>query len=471
MSSRPNDNDNKSRRGWVDKNNHYERHYCEVCNVWMGSDKASILTHRNGKKHVDNTTLAQSKKSNATAAQEKQQLAMQASLKQMEVAAHANFQQDYCLFADGSTPVLAHLTTATFHNFPTNGLQSSSQILPPIHSSSDTHHQPVDKHERKEWDDRKKQRDLEKRLNRKEQDNTNDNTSGPNLKRRKITIGKNDGHYSVEENVVWLHGATFGEILEEDMPVQIWLGNAAASETEFKLPENQRYWKDGLIVAIRTRQLPDDYEDRMVVDVAFLEKPDDLEEQLKKSLRLRHIRILLGNIADDRIPTTLDEARVLAMGGEVIQPTNQESQSLEIDESTGLSSWSTVHVNRTSIRNELKAERDLMRKERKEATVKAEKAAKEAEMRRMEEAKTLNADDSALGAYDIWGRTKDGYKGVQIHAAESSLTTTAANVSVHDFGKKLAMGGVHTEFKSKSNLKNTMAKKRQNRRTTSADDD
>ena len=466
MSFRPNDNGTKSRRGWVDKNNHYERHYCETCNVWMASDKASILAHRNGKKHIENTKLEQLKKSRANAAQEKQQVAMQASLKQMEVAAQASFQQDYCLFADTSAGIACNVASAALvNNFPIND-RFSSLPYPPIQNPSSILKEPIVTHERKEWEDRKKQRDLEKRKNQIEQGASDEGTT---VKRRKTTIGENDGHYSTEENVVWLNGAVFGEILEDDMPIQIWLGNDSATETELKLPENQRYWKHGLIAAVRTRQSPDNYEDRMVVDVAYLDKPDDTEEQLKKSVRLRHIRILLGNSSDERIPVTLDEARIFAMGEESIQPTSVESAALEIDESTGLSGWSTVRINRTTIRSELKAERDLIRKERKEANAKAEKAAKDAEMRRMEEAKVSNADDSALGAYDIWGRTKDGYKGVQIHATESSSNT--ANVSIHDYGKKLAADGVNTGFKSRSNSKSAMAKKRQNRRTTSADDD
>ena len=31
-----------------------ERHYCAVCNAWMGSDRQSIRLHENGKKHKEN---------------------------------------------------------------------------------------------------------------------------------------------------------------------------------------------------------------------------------------------------------------------------------------------------------------------------------------------------------------------------------------------------------------------------------
>ena len=30
-----------------------ERHYCALCNAWMGSDRQSISLHENGKKHIE----------------------------------------------------------------------------------------------------------------------------------------------------------------------------------------------------------------------------------------------------------------------------------------------------------------------------------------------------------------------------------------------------------------------------------
>jgi hypothetical protein len=89
----------------------------------------------------------------------------------------------------------------------------------------------------------------------------------------------------------------------------------------------------------------------------------------------------------------------------------------------------------------------------------AEKNAKLAEARRMEEAKIANADDSALGAYDIWNRSQEGYKGIKI------TTSRDDKVEVSDVAKKLA-DGKNVEFK-----KTGKKGKPQNRRTTSADDD
>ena len=73
---------------------------------------------------------------------------------------------------------------------------------------------------------------------------------------------------------------------------------------------------------------------------------------------------LLGMYDVVRIPTTLDEVRVLALHGEEIQPTKMESAG------NCFLGWSTVHVqNRRMIRNEVKMERDLVQQKRKEAAV------------------------------------------------------------------------------------------------------
>ena len=146
------------------------------------------------------------------------------------------------------------------------------------------------------------------------------------------------------------------------------------------------------------------------------------------------------------------------MGGEEIAATERQEQ--DVDENTGLSSWSTVTIKRTTVRQELKEQRTRMREKRREAAEEGEKQQKETEARKMEEAKVANADDSALGAYDVWSRTKDGYKGVDIHGE--------AAVDVHEMGKKLSYGKGAVGFK-KSAFK--AKKKKQNRRTTSADDD
>ena len=204
-----------------------------------------------------------------------------------------------------------------------------------------------------------------------------------------------------------------------------------------------------------------------VVDVAYLKNPVDTDETLEKSVALSRIRILLGG--DDRIPDTLEEARIMAMGGEEIvegeatqQSLEQQEQQKEFEEATGLSGWSTVQIKRTTVRQELKEERERKRQQRREAVREAEQQKKQAEIRKMEEAAVANAEDSALGAYDVWSRgDQDGYKGVNIHDEGTN------KIDVHDTAKKLSEG------KGPVGFKKTFKKKKgaQNRRKTSADDD
>ena len=48
-----------------------ERHYCAVCNVWMGSDRQSIMLHENGKKHKQNVEKSLERKRIDKAEEEK----------------------------------------------------------------------------------------------------------------------------------------------------------------------------------------------------------------------------------------------------------------------------------------------------------------------------------------------------------------------------------------------------------------
>jgi WW domain-binding protein 4 len=223
---------------------------------------------------------------------------------------------------------------------------------------------------------------------------------------------------------------------------------------EKKLPEKDHYWRNGLVLAVR-RSSKDP--SGKVLDVAYLMQPTDEEETLEKSVSPGRIRLVLGG--DESIPDTLEEARLMVMGEEV----TEVQEAVEVDENTGLSSWGTVSIRKTTARSELKEERDRIRKKKREETIKAEEERKAVEARRMEEAKVENADDSALGAYDVWTAGKGGYKGVDINQE--------AKLDVQDTAKSLAKGKGAVGFKKKgSGAAFKKAKKKQNRRTTSADD-
>jgi hypothetical protein len=284
---------------------------------------------------------------------------------------------------------------------------------------------------------RKKQRQGEK-------DEKSSDDIPTKAKRRKIEPG--EGHFE-NNGKTYLEGSTFFEILEDDMPVQLWTGPILSDSQEKRLLERDMYWKNALVVAVQKT------DDTCKAHVAYLASPDDTQETLEKNVAVDRIRILLGG--DESIPDSLEEARLLQQGGEEINV--PQTQSAGLDETTGLSGWSTVTIKRTTVRQEHKEERTRSRDKRKQAMLEKDAQEKEGEARRMEEAKVANADDSALGAYDVWG--KGGYKGVDITGADTAI-------SVADTAKILATGKASIAFKKKKKpLSN------RNRRTTSADDD
>ena len=146
---------------------------------------------------------------------------------------------------------------------------------------------------------------------------------------------------------------------------------------------------------------------------------------------------------------------MLAMGGEIVVESNNKEQV--VDEATGLSGWSTVTVKKTTARQYDREEKERATEKLRFSREEREAERKRAEARKMEEAKVSNADDSALGAFDVWG--KGDYKGVDI-----SKDTT---LSVEDTAKKLATGSTEKVAFRKAKKK----KGRTGRRTKSADDD
>lgn len=375
------------------------------------------MIHENGKKHQEAVEKSLEKKRSDKQKEEKELKFLQSSLKQMEQAAlksqgHHN-----------STMPASVLSGAPITGFPpTPSIATSKAMAPPSPTSS--------KEQRKEWTARKKQR-----LQEKKKDPEAD-AEKPKPKRRRISGA--EGTYEINGNI-YLEGSTYSEILEEDMPVQLWTGPLASLE-EKRLIDRERYWKNGLITHVRH------HESSCKVHVAFLASPEDEEETTEKHVVVNRIRVLLGS--DDSIPDTLEEARLLAMGGDEIEV--EQPTANKIDDATGFSTWSTVTIKRTTVRQETKEKRARLRDQRNKAFIEKEVQAEEAEARRMEEAKVANADDSALGAFDVWG--KGGYKGIDIEKEVA--------VTIEDTAKSLARGTVafkKKKTKGKRNIRQTSA--------------
>jgi len=486
------------------------RHYCAVCNAWMGNDRQSILLHENGKKHKEAMEKSLQDRRDHKAKQDRQAKQVQSSLQAMEQAALQAMGGQDSQYYDTSSyqiPQQAPPGAAGAGRYAYGAAVAGAAFMapPPPPPPPQIKEEASSKNkDLKEWNKRRKQRQEEQNkddISDDDEDGAAAASGARAVGANRRTIAPDEGYYTIDNDsdtkkddgeddskkktTTYLEGVVFAELLEEDMPIQIWTGSNLATPQERKLLHNQSLWVNGLVVSMRRSKKKGFVaegewdEDRMVVNVAYLKNPTDTDETLEQGVRLHRIRIVLG--ADDSIPDTVEEARILAMGGEEIQVPQGSSSSAavaqadnnnsgltqaEIEEATGLTGWSTVTIRRTTAHQEAREERERERQKQRQARRAAEDSVKEAQMRKMDESKVANADDSALGAYDVWSQTqgRGGYKGIDIH--------TEANVSVQDTAKRLAAEGETVAFKSKgSNFKSKMAGKKRNRRTTSADDD
>lgn len=436
----------KKKRTWKDQN-HYERHYCELCNSWMGSDRASILSHEKGAKHQKNLQQREVSKRKQAEVDEQNQKELETSLLLMESAATSTLYKDLHLFKDRvpGRPTPAFLPTTTTSARP------SSLLAPPATATPPQQREPTLAEYKAQKQERKRQK-VAKRL-QQEQDEQAAQLERP------TNLRDTDGWYTLEDNnnttTIYLEGILFQELLEPDLPVQYWLGSERATDMERKLPQYHSFWKDALVCHVRHVPSAQTYADRRVVDVAYLSSTNDNEETVVPSVPLHQIRIALGS--DPRLPTTVADAHLLVTGGETVQvaPTATKTP-VKVDEATGLSSWSTVSITRTSHMQQSRMEREREASERKRSRQVSKELQQQAQARQLEVTKHLNADDSALGAYDVWNQQKgNGYKGVQLGSCET--------VQVQEIAKPLSTDGV-AAFKKRK-------KKKGNRRTTSADDD
>lgn len=403
----------KKREPWRNEN----RYYCAACNIWCDNNRQSILIHENGKKHKEAVAKSLEQRRRDQMKEEQDLKFLQSSLVKMEqVAMQSHLQNDTALLVK-DRPVSRR---------PPNDEKQMCVLAPPSVSSSSNKG-------KKEWSSRKRQRSGEKQIDIETE------LEQRNQQRKKIT--GNEGSYQINDSI-FLEGPTYSEILEEDMPIEIWTG-PTASLGEKRLIDREAHWKKGIITAIRKTAKT------TKLQVVYLSSPDNKEETKESNVAVDRIRILLGS--DEKIPDTIGEARLLAMGGEEIKVEEEESAAIITE--TGFSGWSTIAIKRSSNLQEEKEERNRLREERKRLALKKEAQEKESEMRRMEAAKAANADDSALGAFDALG-TGD-YRGIEIHQE--------AEITVADTAKRLAKGSV--AFKKKK--KNSSSKRRI--RQTSAD--
>mmetsp|Transcript_25699 Transcript_25699/g.52305 ORF Transcript_25699/g.52305 Transcript_25699/m.52305 type:complete len:440 (-) Transcript_25699:63-1382(-) len=419
-----------------------ERHYCPLCNAWMGSDRQSILLHENGKKHREAVEADLKRRRDEKSKKEKQERELEAVFRKVnEVAAGGT--------GAGEMGALAGAVGFARPAYFGGGVGSSSSStsvpagVPPV--------------EIKRQLDKKQQSKPEAKTVKSE-------TSDPK-KMSSPVFDPTVGHYE-HDGIIYLEGHIYADILEEGMPIQLWMGSPNATNDEKRDLRNFNYWKTALLAKVKKGKTKEE----TLCHVSYLSRPEDEDETIEPSVKPDRIRLILGS--DPSIPSTMEEAHLALLGGEQIihiapgnnNASNKTDESTpEIDENTGFTSWNTVTIRKVSTHFEQVQERKRKRQLEQEMKERQERKEKEIQARKMEEAKYANAHDSALGAYDVWSSAGAGdaggsksYKGVDI--------TKEVKVDVADTAKSLSKGMGSVAFKKKK-------KPRKNVRTTSADDD
>ena len=425
----------------------------------MGSDRQSIMLHENGKKHREAVELDLKKRRDDKLAKEKHKKDLDNVFASVNAAVgisvgsaggSSNFGVAKKPWEQYQTNVVAAQAQAVL----SSSTSSQQAVLPTIikkepikvtSSSSSTATATVAKQKQKQ----------------------------PEL------FDPTIGHYEIE-GITYLEGSIYANILEEGMPIQLWMGSTLATNDEKRDLRNYNHWKKMALVAKvvtkkkrRSAGEEDDYgecnKQEVSCHVSYLQNETDEDETIETNVPPSRIRLVLGS--DPLIPGTLEEAHLALLGGEQIIQVKEEGEdkkndsnnnnntttaSQVVDENTGLSSWSTTTIRKVSSQYERNQEKKRKRQHEKEIAEYKEKKEKELQARKMEEAKYANAHDSALGAYDIVaastmgesGRASRAYKGVDINKE--------MKVEVSDTAKSLSKGMGSVAFKKKKKVNKKM---------------
>jgi len=288
----------------------------------------------------------------------------------------------------------------------------------------------------------------------------------------------NIGHYEIDE-ITYLEGTIYANILEEGMPIQLWMGSTLATDNEKRDLRNYNNWKKMALLAkvVKKKKRRTGEEDKdggkqreVSCHVSYLQNETDDDETIESNVSPSRIRLVLGS--DPLLPGTLEEAHLALLGGEQIIQVKKEgdmngnnNNSTSVDENTGLSSWSTTTIRKVSSQYEQNQEKKRKRQHEREVAEYKEKKEKELQARKMEEAKYANAHDSALGAYDIAASSMGGSEGKASRAYKGVDINKEMKVEVSDTARSLSKGMGSVAFKKKK-----VKKKKGNVRKTFADD-
>ena len=170
-----------------------DRHYCQICNAWMGGDRVSILTHENGKKHKLKLEESLKQKRQDKNREQKDALTLEKQFRAIEKAATQAHWGDLVSGAfAGGTDIDAYLAASD------DGVSTtvSSEILVANQSSSNNMKTGQKKKELDSWHLRK-----ERRENEKQTDETEDLRKKGENEYVLQDIPDDVGHYNVDDSI------------------------------------------------------------------------------------------------------------------------------------------------------------------------------------------------------------------------------------------------------------------------------
>jgi WW domain-binding protein 4 len=344
------------------------RHYCALCNSWMGNDRQSISLHENGGKHK--MKVAEALQKNREDKREKEQ----AEREMREVMSDVNAAAYDAMGGAGG-------------GFVAKGLYSSAAEANKA---------------RDEWAERKKRREEKERERENDEDEDGGIGSSSAVPPPPPEPEASVGYYTIKD-ATYLEGDAFPDLLVPDtVTVQAYIGTDEDGD-----------WIEGLITEVSKEELSNTASSAAAAAIVlskytfgYLKDGDDDETEVP-NLQASKFRILCGA---DGAPANLDEALLLRDGG--VRTETIDSKSSAVDANTGFGVWDTVQVRTVTTALYEKEQKEEKKSGEKAAAAEEEMRKKEAEMRRLEMAKYSNKDDSALGSFNVWGG--GGYKGVDI---------------------------------------------------------
>ena len=196
-----------------------ERHYCAFCNVWMGSDRQSIMIHENGKKHRENVEANLEKRRKDNLKREKEEKDLEASLRRIEQVAAVAHAKDVTsgytrnnLLSSTSYSGQAIINPSSRNNHDPWLPNNNNNNIPATNTTSQHRKkfQNTNTNNKKiivdSWQERKRMREVSRGPEGDVKNNADGQTNtSKKVKRDNIQLSENEGHYIID-GVTYLEG-------------------------------------------------------------------------------------------------------------------------------------------------------------------------------------------------------------------------------------------------------------------------